>query len=79
MPDIDNFMECLDVDKANPIFLNYLWEYFGFIPYAYGVLTKGEPYTEKNLENWVKEDRVSYRGLPASSKIRHILVQDTRH
>lgn len=57
MPDIDNFMECLDVDKANPIFLNYLWEYFGFIPYAYGVLTKGEPYTEENLENWVKEDR----------------------
>lgn len=57
MPDIDNFMECLDVDKANPIFLNYLWEYFGFIPYAYGVLTKGEPYTEENLENWIKEDR----------------------
>lgn len=57
MPDIDNFMECLDVDKANPIFLNYLWEYFGFIPYAYGVLTKGEPYTEENLEKWLKEDR----------------------
>lgn len=57
MPDIDNFMECLDVDKANPIFINYLWEYFGFIPYAYGVLTKGEPYTEENLENWIKEDR----------------------
>lgn len=57
MSDIDNFMDCLDVDKANPIFLNYLWEYFGFIPYAYGVLTKGEPYTEENLENWLKEDR----------------------
>lgn len=57
MPDIDNFMDCLDVDRANPIFLNYLWEYFGFIPYAYGVLTRGEPYTEQNLENWLKEDR----------------------
>lgn len=57
MPDIDNFMDCLDVDKANPIFLNYLWEYFGFIPYSYGVITKGEPYTEENLERWLKEDR----------------------
>lgn len=57
MPDIDNFMDSLDVDKANPIFLNYLWEYFGFIPYSYGVITKGEPYTEENLERWLKEDR----------------------
>jgi hypothetical protein len=57
MPDIDNFMDCLDVDKTNPIFLNYLWEYFGFIPYSYGVITKGEPYTEENLERWLKEDR----------------------
>lgn len=57
MTDIDNFMDCLDVDKANPIFLNYLWEYFGFIPYSYGVITKGEPYTEENLERWLKEDR----------------------
>lgn len=57
MPDIDNFMDCLDVDKANPIFLNYLWEYLGFIPYSYGVITKGEPYTEENLEKWLKEDR----------------------
>lgn len=57
IPDIDNFIYCLDVDKSNPIFLNYLWEYFGFIPYSYGVITKGEPYTEENLERWIKEDR----------------------
>lgn len=62
MPDIDNFMDCLDVDKANPIFINYLWEYFGFIPYSYGVITKGEPYTEYNLEGWIKEGR----GLPTA-------------
>lgn len=57
MPDIDNFMDCLDVDISNPIFLNYLWEYFGFFPYAYGVITYGKPYTEENLKQWLKEDR----------------------
>lgn len=57
MPDIDNFMDCLDVDVANPIFLNYLWEYFGFFPYSYGVITHGEPYTQENLEKWMKESR----------------------
>lgn len=57
MPDIDNFMYCLDIDKTNPIFINYLWEYFGFIPYSYGVITRGEPYTESNLEDWIKADR----------------------
>lgn len=57
MPDIDNFMDCLDVDVANPIFLNYLWEYFGFFPYSYGVITHGEPYTQENFEKWMKESR----------------------
>lgn len=57
MPDVDNIMDILDVDRTSPIFLNYLWEYFGYIPYAYGVLTRGEPYTEANLEKWLKEDR----------------------
>lgn len=53
MPDIDNFMDILDVDKTPDIFLNYLWEYFGYIPYAYGILTKGEPYTRENVARWL--------------------------
>lgn len=62
MPDIDNFMDCLDVDRANPIFLNYIWEYFGFFPYSYGIITHGEPYTKENFKKWMKESR----GYPAS-------------
>lgn len=53
MPDIDNFMDIIDVDKTPDIFLNYLWEYFGYIPYAYGVLTRGEPYTPENVARWL--------------------------
>lgn len=68
MPDIDNFMDSLDADTANPIFLNYLWEFFGYIPYAYGVLNYGEPYTQENLERWLKEDR----GYP-TARYREVL------
>ena len=53
IPDIDNFMDILDVDKTPDIFLNYLWEYFGYIPYAYGILTRGEPYTPENVARWL--------------------------
>lgn len=53
IPNIDNFMDILDVDKTPDIFLNYLWEYFGYIPYAYGVLTRGEPYTKENVARWL--------------------------
>lgn len=53
MPNIDKFMDILDVDKTPDIFLNYLWEYFGYIPYAYGVLTRGEPYTKENVARWL--------------------------
>ena len=38
IPEIDNFTDIIDIDKTPGIFLNYIWEYFGYIPYAYGVL-----------------------------------------
>lgn len=53
MPDIDNFMDILDIDKTPDIFLNYFWEYFDYIPYAYGVLVNGTPYTKNEVSNWL--------------------------
>ena len=53
IPDIDNFMDILDVDVTPDIFLNYFWEYFDFIPYAYGVLVKGTPFTKENVASWL--------------------------
>lgn len=52
-PDIDNFMDILDVDVTPDIFLNYFWEYFDYIPYAYGVLVKGTPFTKENVVSWL--------------------------
>lgn len=60
LPDIDNFHHLWDVDKTSPIYLNYLWEYFGFIPYAYGIITRGDPYTKENLEKWINEASLQY-------------------
>lgn len=51
--DIDNFMDILDVDVTPDIFLNYFWEYFDYIPYAYGVLVKGVPFTKENVASWL--------------------------
>jgi len=53
IPDIDNFMYILDVDVTPDIFLNYFWEYFDYIPYAYGVLVKGIPFTKENVASWL--------------------------
>ena len=51
IPDI--VMDILDVDVTPDIFLNYFWEYFDYIPYAYGVLVKGIPFTKENVASWL--------------------------
>lgn len=52
-PGLDDFINILDIDKTPDIFLNYLWEYLGEIPYAWGILTNGQPYTKENLQKWL--------------------------
>lgn len=56
-PGLDEFINLIDVDKTPEIFLNYLWEYLGEIPYAWGVLTNGQPYTKENLEKWLSSPK----------------------
>lgn len=56
-PGLDNFIDLLDIDKTPEIFLNYLWEYLGEIPYAWGILTNGKPYNKDNLETWLSSPK----------------------
>lgn len=64
--EIDNLSYLQDIDKTSPIFLNYLWEFLGYIPYAYGVITTGESYSKENLDKWLKQ---SLRGnLPVDTR-----------
>lgn len=52
-PEIEHLIDVIDVDKTSGHNINLLWEYFGFIPYAYGILNQGQPYTKDNLDNWL--------------------------
>lgn len=35
--DIDNILDIIDINTCNPIYLNYLWEFLGEMPFAYGI------------------------------------------
>lgn len=51
MPDIDNLMDIIDVDKTSNEFLNYIWQYFDYIPYAYGAVITGTTSTSSILND----------------------------
>lgn len=38
IPDIDNALDNIDLDKAKDYYLNYLWEFLGELPFGYSVL-----------------------------------------
>lgn len=70
--DIDNFTSIWDIDNTSPVFLNYIWEYLGSIPYAYGILYDGKPFSKDNLKElsteYIRNDNcpiptVDYRRL----------------
>lgn len=63
-PGLDNFLDIIDIEKSPEIFLNYLWEYLGEIPYAWGVITDGKPYTQENLLQWIKSSNGYPRANP---------------
>lgn len=58
-PSLNNFLDIIDLNKTPDLFLNYLWEYFGSFPYAYGLITNGEPLTRENLKNWLRDSSYS--------------------
>lgn len=53
LPGLRNIWDILDIDKTPDVFLNYFWETFGFLPYAYGVIVEGEEYSKENVDRWL--------------------------
>ena len=48
LPSLENLIDIVDVDRTPELFLNYLWEFLGEIPYGYGVIVQGkDPETAK--------------------------------
>ena len=54
-PGLDNIVNLIDVDTTPDLFLNYLWEFLGEIPYAYGVIM-GATYTKEDFKKYIDED-----------------------
>lgn len=52
-PGLDNIVNLIDVDLTPELFLNYLWEFLGEIPYAYGLIIQGKEYNKDNLRDWL--------------------------
>lgn len=55
LPGLDNFLDNLDVDIMPDLFLNYLWEYFGYFPYSYGLIIQGETYSPEDIKKQLRE------------------------
>lgn len=73
VPNIDNAVNLIDVDKTDDLYLNYLWDMLGQIPYAYGVLTNGEPYSEENYVRWLENTRKLYPKADARKALRYAI------
>lgn len=54
-PGLDNIIDLIDYDTTPELFLNYLWEFLGEIPYAYGLIIQNKPYDKDDLRDWLKQ------------------------
>lgn len=74
VPDINSIENLIDIDTTSPIYLNYIWELLGSIPFAYGVLLDTrlwDTYSKvsDNSEAWLK----ALETLPPKARPRDIL------
>lgn len=82
-PDIENELELIDLDKVPTMYLNYLWEYLGSIPFAYGVSIDKEKFdryynglqSKEELEALSKVWTIQKKGpvVLNETKVRNIL------
>lgn len=52
-PGLDNLVNLIDFDKTPELFLNYLWEFLGEIPFGYGLIVQGKVYDKTDLSSWM--------------------------
>ena len=65
-PGLDNIIELLDPDTTPELFMNYLWEFLGEIPYGYGLVIQNKEYNKDDITSWLRSDtyfRVNSRKL----------------
>jgi hypothetical protein len=47
-PDIDTMIGIIDIEDTDPKFINFIWELFGAVPYAYGVMMSNAAWNTYN-------------------------------
>lgn len=64
-PQLDNFLDQLDPLTTDEYFLNLLWEYYGYIPYAFGIMQDSQYYDKTQLTKTLtrKDLNVDHRNL----------------
>ena len=68
LPNLENFIDLVDVDRTPELFLNYLWEFLGEIPYGYGVIVQGkDPETAKLISS------TDYLGINTRDLLRYAI------
>lgn len=55
-PGLDNIIELLDPDTTPELFMNYLWEFLGEIPYGYGLVVQNKEYNKDDITDWLRSD-----------------------
>ena len=58
IPDIQGLLDLIDIDTTDEIFLNYIWEFLGQIPYSYGCMVDA-----KKFELYRKPYSTNYEGI----------------
>lgn len=71
-PGLDNILNLIDPEITPELFLNYLWEFLGEIPYAYGLIIQGKAYNKDDLRGWLFENK-DFPGADPRNLLRYAI------
>lgn len=71
-PGLDNILNLIDPEITPELFLNYIWEFLGEIPYAYGLIIQGKAYNKDDLRGWLFENK-DFPGADPRNLLRYAI------
>lgn len=77
-PDIDNALDLIDLNNVPSIYLNYIWEYLGSIPFAYGVSVDKEKFDQYYNGLKSKEELEALSKIWTLDKKGPVVLSETR-
>ena len=77
-PDIDNALDLIDLNNVPSIYLNYIWEYLGSIPFAYGVSVDKDKFDQYYNGLKSKEELEALSKIWTLNKKGPVVLSETR-